>query len=81
MKINVLLFAEARERVGEASINLELENNATIGLLKKILVEKFPDLETLVAHSAFSRNQQFAADDALLIDEDEVAMIPPVSGG
>lgn len=81
MIVRVLLFAEAKERVGESSLEIEVDNGATIGSLKKILSEQFPQLAPLIEHSAFSLNKEYAPDDALLGDGCEVAMIPPVSGG
>lgn len=81
MKINIIMFAVAREIVGESSVELELPDNSTIRQLKNALVDRYPDLQEIVDRSAFSINQEYANDEQEVPDDAEIGMIPPVSGG
>lgn len=81
MKINIVMFAQAREIVGESSVELELTDNATIQQLKQSLVKQYPSLGPLVGRSAFSINHEYAHDSHELPEGAEIGMIPPVSGG
>ena len=77
----VLLFASAKESVGQDSVDLELAVDATVADLRKQLITDYPVLNDLVARSHIAVDQQFALDDTSLTDAREVALIPPVSGG
>jgi molybdopterin converting factor subunit 1 len=81
MRINVKLFAILRERAGVRELVLHLRPGATVADASAELAEKFPDLSPLLARVAFAVNQAYAKKDALLGEGDELALIPPVSGG
>lgn len=81
MKINVKLFAVARERVGSSAVDVEIAPPATVRALRGALVEQFPALRDVVPHVRFAVNSEYAADSATLSPQSEVAVIPPVSGG
>ena len=81
MLIKVMLFAAAKEVAGTGQLEIELPAGARMGDLKVAIVRTVPELEALVAKSAFSIDQQYATDDDLLSQESEFALIPPVSGG
>ena len=81
MNVKVLLFAEARERVGKACLEIELDSDTSVGDLKRALAARFPELSSLVDRSAISVDQEYAADELTLHHQSEVAVIPPVSGG
>lgn len=81
MKKRVLLFASAKESVGQDSVELELAADATVSDLRKQLVTEYPVLIDLVARSHVAVDQQFAVNETPLADSREVALIPPVSGG
>jgi molybdopterin converting factor small subunit len=49
--------------------------------LQGLLNERYPSLRAGITAVRFSVNRQFADDDHVLADGDEVAIIPPVSGG
>ena len=75
----VLLFARARDLVGVDRI--EVDDVATVGALRHILIQRFPHLEGLLGKSAFAVNDEYADDAALIPAGAEVALLPPVSGG
>ena len=81
MKIELLLFAAAKELFGQPKITVELPESATVVELKSALVERQPDAASLIGRCAFSVDQQYASDSTKLLPEHEIAMIPPVSGG
>ncbi|MBN2984945.1 MULTISPECIES: molybdenum cofactor biosynthesis protein [Cohnella] len=78
----VSLFAGLAERFDARMLILESETSEmTVRDLKRTISEKYPDHADLVAISFMARNQEFAADDARITSEDELALLPPVSGG
>ncbi len=80
MQINILAFGIAKEICGGSNIRLEVSEHATAGDLKQLLAEQYPRLGGL-ASFLLAVNEEFAAPDTPLSARDEVAIIPPVSGG
>ena len=80
MKLNLLCFGIAREILGGDAQKMEFPDSKTIGDLKIFLNEHYPELNKL-AHYMVAKNNQYAADIDLVADNDEIAIIPPVSGG
>ena len=76
MKANVRLFAAVRERAGTPSIELELEDGATVADVWPLL-----DLGDEPPGLLYAVNRTYADRDTRLAEADEVAVIPPVSGG
>jgi MoaE-MoaD fusion protein len=76
VKVNVRLFAALRERAGATSADLELEEGATVGDVWPVL-----DFGDEPPGLLYAVNRVYADRDAPLADGDEVAVIPPVSGG
>jgi molybdopterin synthase catalytic subunit len=79
--IRVRLFAIQRELAGTREVALELPDGATIADAWKALVARYPALAPGRDFLRFARNGAYADDTTTLEDGDEVAMIPPVSGG
>ena len=77
--MTVLFFAAARDLAGADSI--AVEPSATVADLRAELARRIPALAGLLAKSAIAVNHDFAEDDRGLQPTDEVAVIPPVSGG
>jgi len=80
MKVNILLFGIAKEIIGDSTYKIELGNKATVKDLRKNLLAKYPDLDKLRS-IMIAVNNEYSSDDQLLSSKDEVALIPPVSGG
>ena len=79
MQVRVLLFGSVREALGVKDLDIELETGATVGALRALLAGR---------HELFSRirllaavNQETVDDAQVLAEGDEVAFLPPVSGG
>jgi molybdopterin converting factor subunit 1 len=81
VRINVKLFAVARQRIGANTIDVELPATATILALRGALVEQFPALTDVIPHIRFAVNSEYAADATTISPHSEIALIPPVSGG
>ena len=81
MRVHVKLFAILRERAGASEVVLHLRPGATIADGIETLGEQFPDLRTFLPRVAYAVNQAYAKPDTALNDGDELALIPPVSGG
>jgi molybdopterin converting factor subunit 1 len=79
--MTVLLFAAARDLAGADSVVVELPAGSTIAELRNNLARRIPALAGLLAKSAIAVNHDFAEDDRVLQPNDELAVIPPVSGG
>jgi len=81
IRVHVRLFAMQRELAGTRALDLVLRDGATIEDAWRGLVERFPVLAPGRAAVRFARNGSYVPAETPLEDGDEVAMIPPVSGG
>jgi len=81
VRVRVRLFAVQRELAGTRELDLELPEGATIEDAWEALVERLPVLAPGRPSIRFARNAAYASPSTVLADGDEVAMIPPVSGG
>lgn len=88
MQVKVLYFGLLRERFGVADEALEIADGSTVSDLLHILhartskqaMESGPD-DRLWRSLAVAVNREYSSPDAVLRDGDEVALLPPVSGG
>jgi len=80
VEVTVLAFGIAREIIQDTAKTWILPESSDVGTFRKALEEKFPALGLLKSYM-IAVNQQYAADDLLLEARDEIAIIPPVSGG
>lgn len=81
MTLTVHLFARARDLAGADAVTVELPPAATVAALRSALSDRVPSLAPLLARSAVAVDHDFAEDTHVLTAADEVAVIPPVSGG
>ena len=81
MRVKVLYFGMLKDVVGRAAEELEVAAPATVGGVFDDCARRYPRLGELAASIVLARNHAFAARDAALGDGDEVALLPPVSGG
>jgi molybdenum cofactor biosynthesis protein MoaC/molybdopterin converting factor subunit 1 len=82
MEVEVRLFAVFRERAGRDRLALELPEGATVSEALRALGQR-PELEQLIAAMPVraALNREYVDADAPLTAGDELALIPPVSGG
>jgi MoaE-MoaD fusion protein len=81
MRVRVRLFATQREIAGTREVGLDLGDDATVADAWDALVGRFPALAPGRDFVRFARNCAYAEEATGLAEGDEVAMIPPVSGG
>lgn len=79
--VHVRYFAGHRDITGRSEEDVALDAGATVAGLWEQLVGRYPRLAGYTGRLLFAVNQQFADAGAALYDGDEVAFIPPVSGG
>ena len=82
MFVEVRLFAMLRERAGRESVTVEVAEGATVGQVVDAVAREH-DLADLIARIpvVMAVNREYARADAPLVEGDELALIPPVSGG
>jgi len=80
MTVTVRLFARVRETAGTEVVRLDLSGGSVAEVREK-LGARYPPLVSLIARSALAVNGEYAPDDRAVSETDEVALIPPVSGG
>jgi len=81
MQVRVLFFGQIKDLTGRTSDSLTLPEGATLTDLLAHYESGFPRLKALLPALALSINQEYAPPDSALRDQDEVALLPPVSGG
>ena len=81
MRVRIRLFARQREIAGAREVTLEIAAPATIEEAWAALVVLHPALADGRPYVRFARNGAYASAETVLEDGDEVACIPPVSGG
>ncbi len=81
MRVRVKCFAATREIVGTGELIVELPEGSTLNQLLEQMRGRFPKLDRLSGSLLLSVNREYAPGERRLAAEDEVALIPPVSGG
>jgi molybdopterin converting factor subunit 1 len=81
MRVTVRLFARLRDITGAAELGRDVPTGATIGTVWRQLVADFPELASYERSISSAINADYARMDHLLREGDEVAFLPPVSGG
>jgi len=79
--VEVLLFGAAADRAGTRRVQLEIEENSTLAEVWPLLAERYPRLSPMRDTLAFAVNGEYARMDGHVRPGDEVAVLPPVSGG
>jgi molybdopterin synthase catalytic subunit/molybdopterin synthase sulfur carrier subunit len=81
MKVEVRLFARAKDLAGSDVQPVELPAGATVAQLRKALAASCQPLEKLLPRCAIAVDDEFVGDDQLVPANGRIALIPPVSGG
>ncbi|MFP4000535.1 MAG: molybdopterin converting factor subunit 1 [Thermoplasmata archaeon] len=80
-EVIVKFFASARDTVGQKDLTIELERNSKVEDLMNHLYQRYPELEEMKEQLLISVNKDRTSKDETLKDGDEVAVMPPVTGG
>jgi len=79
--LSIKLFASLRQAMNSDEIKIDVNKKTTVSQLKKIIFETFPSLKKLNIPFFVTVNHKYVTDSDVINTTDEVALIPPVSGG
>ncbi|MFL6354859.1 MAG: molybdenum cofactor biosynthesis protein [Bryobacteraceae bacterium] len=81
MRVRVLFFGILKDIVGRSEESLEIEPNSTLASLFEAYSIRFETLRDKRPSILFARNREFTTPETPLSENDEIAFLPPVSGG
>ena len=81
MRVTVRLFARLREIVGANELTRKIPIDSTVIVVWNELAREFPELVAYQDSISTAVNTEYARMDAALMEGDEIAFLPPVSGG
>ncbi len=81
MRVTIRLFARLRDIAGAPELQREIAPPATIGTIWRRLVAEYPAMAAYESSISAAVNAEYARMSASVADGDEVAFLPPVSGG
>jgi MoaE-MoaD fusion protein len=81
MRVQILFFGMLRELAGRASDTIDVAEGASVADVLRHYESQIPRLKAYLASLALAVNQQYAGPDTKLKPGDEIALLPPVSGG
>jgi molybdopterin synthase catalytic subunit len=81
MHVRVLFFGVLKDLTGRSEDRIQVEDNAQVGSVFNHYAERFPRLREMASSIVMARNQEFSPLSSPIADGDEVAFLPPVSGG
>jgi len=81
MRVKVLFFGMLKDIVGRAEEQLDVPENGRLSGIFEHYVEQFPRLRELAGSIVLARNHEFSDLSSAINDGDEIALLPPVSGG
>lgn len=81
MEVRVLFFGMLKDLAGRASDRITVREGASVGDVLAHYQERIPQFRQLLPSIAMSVNQEYAGREAALHADDEIALLPPVSGG
>jgi molybdopterin converting factor subunit 1 len=81
MRVRVLFFARLRDLAGCEAMEMEVPIGTTLGELWQLLQAGTPNLRVFTTPPLMARNLEYAAPETSLTGDEEIAFLPPVSGG
>lgn len=81
MRVTVRLFARLRDIAGSGDLSREAQAGATVGDVWRSLVAEFPEMARYESSMSSAVNADYARMTVAIADGDEIAFLPPVSGG
>ncbi len=81
LTVTVLFFAAAADIIQRETVQLQLHEGVTLADLQQQLYSRWPELSQRLPTLMWAVNEQYATSQTILRAGDQVACIPPVSGG
>ena len=81
MRVKVLFFGQLKDIVGRVEEQLDLSTEARLSTVFEHYAAQFPKLREMAGSIVLARNLEFAAGSTPVSEGDEIALLPPVSGG
>ena len=81
MRVTVRFFARLRDIIGSSELDRNVPTGATVRVLWDGLVAEYPDINLYASSISSAVNAEYTRLETVLHDGDEVAFLPPVSGG
>lgn len=83
IQVNLLFFAKSRELAGANNSQIKIPSHCTFKQLLDNIVEKYPSLSVISENVILSLNEEYLSRDSVVdvAAGDEIAVIPPISGG
>src|SRR5947207_13725741 len=81
MRVKVLFFGMLKDIVGRVEEPLDIADGARLSTVFDYYAGRFPQLRELAGSIVLARNQEFSEASSAVMEGDEVAFLPPVSGG
>lgn len=79
--LKVRLFAILKDVVGKREITITVPSGVTVSYLNNEILKKYPQLRTFSNKFVTSVNYKVTSGDTIITSSDEIALLPPVSGG
>ena len=80
-RVKLLFFATIRDRAGAKSMEIDIPDDMTVQGLKDKLAGDMPKLKESMSSVLVTINREYAFDEAIVPQNAEIGMFPPVSGG
>ena len=80
-RVKLLFFATIRDRAGAKSMEIDIPDDMTVQGLKDKLAGDVPKLKESMSSVLVTINREYAFDEAIVPQNAEIGMFPPVSGG
>ena len=80
IEVTVLAFGIAKDILGSSKMQLSVTQPLTVKDLKQIIIDQYPSFLKLASYR-IALNAEYADDDTIVKPNDEIVIIPPVSGG
>ena len=81
MKVKLLLFASLKDIAGRRDLEMELDDGSTLQEVTEKLASLYPEIGRMRNSVRIAINQEFADENSSLNNGDEIAFLPPMSGG
>lgn len=81
MNVTIRLFGSVRDEAGLKEVTMEVREDTSVAQLRVLLGEDIPSMDRLGDQLRISVNYELVEESAILAEGDEVALLPPVSGG